>query len=81
MYGRIDMDMKRKQESRTYGVRLMEWHALIPAGYGVVKVHFRGGSYSGYGQKPATFVTDNKALQRLIEDSSYFRSGKIFRMR
>jgi hypothetical protein len=75
------MDTNRKKERRTYGVRLMEWQALIPAGYGVVKVHFKGGSYSGYGQTPATFTTDNVALQRLIEDSSYFDSGKIFRMR
>lgn len=66
---------------RTYGVNLMEWHALIPAGYGVIRVRFTGGAYSGYGQKPATYTTDNPAMIKLIEESPYFRSGQIFRVR
>ncbi len=68
-------------ERRTYGVKLMEWHALIPAGNGTVRVTFSGGSYSGFGQRPATFSTDNPVMMRLIEDSPYYRSGFIFKVK
>lgn len=66
---------------RTYGVNLMEWHALIPAGFGVVRIRFTGGAYSGYGQKPASYTTDNPVIIKLIEDSSYYKSGMIFKIR
>lgn len=69
------------RERRTYGVRLMEWHALIPAGAGKIRVQFTGGSYSGFGQKPATFTTSDPVMMRLIEDSDYFKSGQIFKVR
>lgn len=62
----------------TYGVSgMMEWVALIPAGHNIVRVRFSGGSLSGYGMTPATFTTINPVVMRMIEESSYFRSGKI----
>jgi hypothetical protein len=72
--------MERK--SVTYGVYgIMEWLALIPAGRCVVRVNFTGGQMSAYGVTPATFTTANAALCRLIENSSYYRCGKIVRVK
>ncbi len=69
---------KAKKTGKTYAVYgLMEWVALLPVGGSVVRIPFTGGSISGYGVKPATFTTDNEVLQRLIENSRHFRSGKI----
>ena len=51
---------------------MMEWVALIPAYHQVLKVHFTGGTISGYGCKPATFYTEDEVLQRLIEKSRYY---------
>ena len=46
------MNAKRK----TYGVSgYMEWVALIECGKATVKVHFSGGSLTGYGVTPAEF--------------------------
>ncbi|MDE6717464.1 MAG: hypothetical protein K2J70_04645 [Muribaculaceae bacterium] len=65
----------------TYGVRgMMEWVALIPSGRNIVRVRFTGGSLSGYGVVPACFTTDNPVVMRLIENSGYFRRGKIIRL-
>ena len=62
----------------TYGVSgMMEWIALIPVGRNIVRVRFSGGSLSGYGVTPATFTTTNAVVMKMIEDSSYYRRGKI----
>ncbi len=45
---------------KTYGVNgMMEWNAIIPVGRTSVRVHFTGGTVTGYGVSPATFTTDN----------------------
>lgn len=63
---------------KTYGVSgMMEWNALIPAGRTTVRVHFTGGTMTGYGVSPATFTTDNPAVIHLIEHSHWFRNRKI----
>lgn len=65
-------------KKKTYGVSgLMEWHAVIPAGKAQVHIHFSGGALTGYGVTPAEYSTANPVIQRVIENSSYFRSGKI----
>lgn len=62
----------------TYGVSgMMEWVALIPMRRNIVRVRFKGGSLSGYGVTPATFTTTNPVVMRMIEESGYYRSGKI----
>jgi hypothetical protein len=72
------MNAKRK----TYGVRgYMEWVALIECGKATVKVHFSGGSLTGYGVTPAEFTTQNPMTQAIIENSKEFKSGKIFLLR
>ncbi len=63
---------------KKYQVRgLLEWKALIPAGRGFIRVTFSGGQMSASGMSPAEFVTGNRALQRLIETSDYYQSGRI----
>lgn len=67
---------------KTYGVNgLMEWDTTIPVGKATMKVHFSGGSLTGYGVTPATFTTEDPMKQMIIEKSDYFKSGKIFVVR
>ena len=56
----------------------MEWVALIECGKATVKVHFSGGSLTGYGVTPAEFTTQNPMTQAIIENSKEFKNGKIF---
>ncbi len=66
---------------RTYAVAgMMEWNVLIPAGRSTVRVHFSGGTVTGYGVSPATYTTENPAVMHLIEASFWYRSGKIKRL-
>lgn len=59
----------------------MEWVALIECGKATVKVHFSGGSLTGYGVTPAEFTTQNPMTQAIIENSKEFKNGKIFLLR
>ena len=59
----------------------MEWQALIRCGKATVTVHFSGGSLTGYGVTPAEFTTENPMTQAIIENSDYFKKGKIILMR
>ena len=59
----------------------MEWVALIECGKATVKVHFSGGSLTGYGVTPAEFTTQNPMTQAIIENSKDYKSGKIFLLR
>ena len=59
----------------------MEWVALIECGKATVKVHFCGGSLTGYGVTPAEFTTQNPMTQAIIENSKEFKNGKIFLLR
>ena len=67
---------------KTYGVTgLMEWHAVIPAGQAKVHVHFSGGALTGYGITPAEYTTDDRMIQAVIENSPYYKKGKIVLLR
>lgn len=71
-----------KSKKKTYGVQgYMEWQALIRCGKATVTVHFSGGSLTGYGVTPAEFTTENPMTQAIIENSDYFKKGKIYLMR
>lgn len=66
----------------TYGVRgLVEWQAEIPMGYRKLNVTFSGGIPGGYNRTPATFTTSDPVLQRLIEQSHWFRKGRIIKLK
>lgn len=63
---------------KTYAVRgLVEWKASIPVGRGKLIIHFTGGAFTAYGVTPAEYKTDNPAIQAIIENSAYFRNGRI----
>ncbi|MDE7402695.1 MAG: hypothetical protein K2M87_04705 [Muribaculaceae bacterium] len=64
----------------TYEVRGMtESVFLLSMGNARVRVHFRGGAISGFGNVPATFTTSSGPLQDAIERSPQFRAGIITR--
>lgn len=67
--------MSRRAVYGVYG--LTEWQVLLPAGRAKVRVRFTGGSLSGYGVVPATFVTSNPYVQKLVQNSPEFRSRRI----
>lgn len=72
------MAKKSNQVVKTYGVKgLLEWNAGLPVGETIINVSFTGGQLTSYGIRPATYTTANPTLQRIIEDSAYFRRGKI----
>lgn len=65
-------------EKITYGApRLVDWVAQIKAGAATVKVHFTGGALTAYGVTPAEYTTACPFIQKVIENSSYFKEGRI----
>lgn len=67
---------------KTYGIYgLTEITVMIPAGKARIKIHFTGGTLTGYGVNPATYTTANANVQAMIENSPQFRSGRIKRIR
>lgn len=69
-------------EKITYGApRLVDWVAQIKAGAATVKVHFTGGAMTSYGVTPAEYTTANLFIQKVIEQSKYFKEGRIIKLR
>lgn len=65
-------------EKVTYGApRYMDWVAQIKAGAATVKVHFTGGALTVYGVTHAEYTTTNPFIQKVIEQSKYFKEGRI----
>lgn len=63
---------------KTYGVSgLMDWTTQIKAGKAAVNVRFSGGALTAYGVTPAKYSTSNPIFQSVIENSDYFKSGRI----
>lgn len=56
---------------------MMEWQVVIPAGKAKFAFHFTGGTLTAYGVTPAVYETDNELFQQVIENSGYFKRGKI----
>lgn len=62
----------------TYGAPgLVDWVAQIKAGSATLRVHFTGGALTSYGVTPAEYTTDNPFIQRVIENSAYFKENRI----
>ena len=55
----------------------MDWVAQIRVGAASVRVHFTGGALTSYGVTPAEVTTSNPFIQKVIENSSYFKEGRI----
>lgn len=56
---------------------MVEWSTLIPMGKGNLRIEFVNGSITSRGIDPATFTTDNEAVQAAIESCPKFKSKKI----
>lgn len=70
------------KQRKTYGVTgLMEWHAILTAGKAKVHVDFTGGALTGYGVTPAEYSTEDPFIQAVIENSSYYKTGRIATLR
>lgn len=79
-------DFKNNKNSivmiKTYGAKgLMEWVALIQVGRATIQVPFTGGTKSGLDMSPATYTCRSEVFQQVIENSDYFKSGKIVLLR
>ena len=69
-------------EKITYGVPgLVDWIAEIKAGAATLRVHFSGGALTTYGVTPAEYTTANPFIQKVIEQSSEFKNGRIITLR
>lgn len=67
---------------KTYGAPgLMEWQAQIKVGKATFNFCFSGGTLTGYGVTPAIYTTSNKVYQAIIENSNYYKTGKIILVR
>ncbi len=67
--------MSRKVTYAAFGY--IDWVARIPLGKARMTVRFTGGTLSKYGSTPAEFTTSDSFTQEAIENSEYFRKGKI----
>ena len=69
-------------EKITYGVPgLVDWIAEIKAGAATLRVHFSGGALTTYGVTPAEYTTANPFIQKVLEQSSEFKNGRIITLR
>jgi hypothetical protein len=63
---------------KIYGVNgLMEWHCQIVSGGVTFHFEFTDGVITAHGSTPAKFKTDNLLFQSIIENSNYFKNGRI----
>ena len=66
-------------KKKTYAARgLLEWQMALNVGGAILRICFSGGSMGSNGVLPAKYTTDNPAIQKVIEKSKHFISGKIF---
>lgn len=64
---------------KTYAVYgIMEWLCQIVVNKkSKISILFCGGSMTGYGVTPALYRTDSPVVQAVIENSYYYKTGKI----
>lgn len=55
----------------------MEWHPEFRVGRGRLQVSFTGGHLCGGASTPASYETADPVVQKVIEGSAAFRSGRI----
>ena len=63
---------------KVYGAPgLLEWNVCLGDSGVRLHLHFDHGSQSAFGASPAEYRTDSKFNQTIIEQSSYFKEGRI----
>lgn len=64
---------------KTYAARgLLDWQMTLNIGGAFIRISFSGGSMGSNGVIPAKYTTDNPAIQRMIEKTPHFESGRIY---
>lgn len=64
---------------KTYAVRgLIEWQMALCRGGLTLRICFTGGRMGTNGVLPAKYTTDNPAIQRMIEESEYFKQNRVY---
>ena len=65
--------------TKSYAARgLIEWQMALNVCGAILRFKFTGGSMGSNGVIPAKYTTDNEAIQKLIENSDYFKSGRVY---
>ncbi|MBD5210964.1 MAG: hypothetical protein HDS77_06840 [Bacteroidales bacterium] len=65
-------------EIRTYSVEgFIDWQCEIPVGRAKATLHFSGGAMTAYGVTPATYSTGDPVKQKIIENSTFYKNGRI----
>lgn len=63
---------------KVYGAPgLLEWNVCLGDSGVRLHLHFDHGSQSPFGASPAEYRTDSKFKQTIIEQSNYFKEGRI----
>lgn len=63
---------------KTYAARgLLDWQMALNVGGAIIRICFSGGSMGSNGVIPAKYVTENEAIQKIIESTPFFTTGKI----
>lgn len=60
-----------------YAKGMIEWQAAFKHNGIVLRLLFSGGCMGSNGIIPAKYTTDNRAIQRIIESSDYFKEQRI----
>ena len=64
---------------KTYAARgLLDFQMALTVGGAIIRLIFSGGAMGSNGVLSAKYSTDNHALQRIIEKSPQFTSGRIY---
>lgn len=61
------------------GLMELQFDLPLPAGAyrKSVRVEFTGGHFTGYGMSAAHFTTDDEVVQKLLEQTRLYKSGRI----
>ena len=63
---------------KIYGARgMLDWQLALNVKGAIVRICFSGGSMGSNGVIPARYVTENEAIQKIIEKSLPYKDGRI----
>lgn len=60
-----------------YAKGMIEWHAAFQHNGLTLRILFSGGGMGSNGIIPAKYRTDNEAIQRIIEESDYYKENRL----
>lgn len=64
---------------KTYAARgLLDFNTALDMAGAIMRISFTGGYMGQTGVISAKYTTDDPAIQKIIEDSKQFKSGRIY---